>query len=272
MADDCLAVIPARGGSKGIPGKNIRLVAGIPLIAYAVRAALASKRVNRVVVTTDSREIAAEALRFGAEVVNRPAELSSDTATSETAVLHCLDYLRATEDYEPGLVMLLQCTAPLTIPEDLDGMVETLLEQGADSCLTCVPFYHFLWEKEADGEVRPTNHSGARRKRRQDLEPQYLEMGAAYVMRTQVFRRTKERFCGRVALHVLPDERHLDIDSEKDLAKADALLRARGAPLENESLLLGPHESGPRSEGGGSHENVGTPSEPTARDSLSSGE
>lgn len=94
----CLAVIPARGGSKGVPRKNVRPLAGKPLIGHTIEAARSAKRIDRVVVSTDDAEIAAVARGFGAEVVIRPAELASDTASSESAVLHALDELERTED------------------------------------------------------------------------------------------------------------------------------------------------------------------------------
>jgi len=107
-----LALIPARGGSKGIPHKNIRLLNGKPLIAYTIEQAQQTPAITRVVVSTDDAEIAGVAQKYGAEVVWRPAGLSGDTATSESALLHALDHLRDTEGYEPDLVVFLQATSP----------------------------------------------------------------------------------------------------------------------------------------------------------------
>lgn len=221
----CLAVIPARGGSKGIPGKNLRPVGGRPLLGRAIDAALGAGAIDRVVVSTDDAAIARTARECGAEVVERPADLSGDTASSEAAVLHCLDALRSTGQPDPELVMLIQCTSPLTTAADLDGAIATLRAAGADSCFTAVPFHHFLWETAADGSAVGINHSGSKRQRRQDLAPQLLENGAAYVMRTAAFRAAGDRFCGQVVAHVMPAERCLEIDEPADLVVAEALVR-----------------------------------------------
>ncbi|HEY9766444.1 MAG TPA: acylneuraminate cytidylyltransferase family protein, partial [Chroococcales cyanobacterium] len=118
-----LAVIPARGGSKGIPRKNVRLLAGKPLIAHAIEAARGSRSIDRVVVSTDDTEIGRVAERFGAEVVWRPTEISGDTASSEAALLFTLDFLESKEGYRPDILVFLQCTAPLTLAEDIDDTV-----------------------------------------------------------------------------------------------------------------------------------------------------
>ncbi|QNE05550.1 acylneuraminate cytidylyltransferase [Croceicoccus marinus] len=150
---EILAIIPARGGSKGIPRKNVLPVAGKPLIAHNIAAALASLRVTRVIVSTDDAEIAAAARAHGAEVVMRPDALASDVARSEDALLHVLDTLEDAEGYRPDALALLQSTSPLTPPDDIDGTLTTLEEQNADSALAVVPFHYFLWSRGDDGSA-----------------------------------------------------------------------------------------------------------------------
>ncbi len=116
MSSEILAIIPARGGSKGIPRKNLQLLAGRPLLAHTVGGGLAASTVTRVVVSTDDDEIAAVAGALGAEVVHRPAEISGDTASPSRPSLHVLDHLRDTEGYEPELVVFLQATSPIRRP------------------------------------------------------------------------------------------------------------------------------------------------------------
>ncbi|RUL87166.1 acylneuraminate cytidylyltransferase [Tautonia sociabilis] len=222
---DIIAVIPARGGSKGLPRKNVLPVAGKPLLGWTVEAARASRLVGRVVVSTDDPEIAAVALRFGAEVVDRPAELSGDSASSESALLHTLDVLRGREGYEPDLLAFLQCTSPLTAPEDIDGTIEALERQSADTALAVVPFHYFLWRPDGTG----INHDKARRPLRQEREPQFLEAGAVYAMKVPGFRAAKHRFFGKTALYEMPAERRWEIDDPADLEIAGALLRRREA-------------------------------------------
>ncbi len=226
----CIAIIPARGGSKGVPRKNVRMLAGKPLIDYTIAAALAARRVDRVIVSTDDDEIAAVAVAAGAEVVRRPAAISGDTASSEAALLHVLDTLAGTEARLPATVVFLQCTSPLTTAADIDGTVDALDANQADCALAVAPFYHFLWRIEAGGGAGGINHAIHNRPRRQDMEPQYLETGAVYAMRTEGFRAARHRFFGRVALFVQAAERCLEIDEPLDFLKAEVMVRALATP------------------------------------------
>ncbi len=220
-----LAVIPARGGSKGIPRKNVRLLAGKPLIAHTIEQAQLARSVNRVVVSTDDPEIASVAQKFGAEVVWRPPEISGDDAPSEAALLHALEYLEQTEGYQPDILVFLQCTAPLTLAEDIEGTIRVLLEEDADTALAVTPFHRFLWRKDEKGDAVGINHDKRHRPLRQEMEPQYLETGAVYVMRVEGFKKAKHRFFGKTALYVMPPERCWEIDEPVDLLIAEVLLR-----------------------------------------------
>lgn len=233
-----LAVIPARGGSKGLPRKNVRLVGGLPLIAHTILAARNARTVGRVVVSTDDAEIAAVALRFGAQIVQRPAEISGDTASSESALLHALEHL-ANQGCRPQLLTFLQCTSPLTEPGDIDGTVGALLAQHADSALAAAPFHHFLWKRDASGNASGINHDKRFRPRRQDRQEQLVETGSVYVMRVDGFRQAKHRFFGKTAVHVIPADRCLEIDDEHDLQLAEAVLQLRQRALRR--AILPPH-------------------------------
>ena len=223
---ETLAIIPARGGSKGIPRKNVLPVAGKPLLGWTVEAARDARRVGRVVVSTDDPEIASVARRFGAEVVARPPEISGDSASSESALLHVLGHLETTEGYRPDLVAFLQCTSPLTSPDDVDGTIEALEREGADTALAVVPFHYFLWKPEEGGGAVGINHDKRARLMRQDREPQYLGAGAIYVMKAAGFLEARHRFFGKTALHEMPQERRWEVDDPVDLEVAGALLRA----------------------------------------------
>jgi YrbI family 3-deoxy-D-manno-octulosonate 8-phosphate phosphatase len=231
----CCAVIPARGGSKGIIGKNLRVVGGKPLIAHTILAARAPRRVDRVIVSTDDPAIAQVSERFGAEVVWRPADLASDTASSEAALLHALDGLAADGGYQPELLAFLQCTSPLTLAEDIDGTLGLLLEQGADSALAVARFHYFLWRLGGDGALG-INHDKRVRPRRQDREAEYLETGAVYAMRVAGFRVARHRFFGKTALYEMPAERVCEIDESVDLEVAEVLLRARARGQQHKLL------------------------------------
>ena len=224
---EIIAIIPARGGSKGIPRKNIYPLSGKPLIGYVLEAVRQSQFEPRVMVSTDDPEIAAVSEQFGAEIVWRPAEICGDTASSESALLHALEQLRESKAYVPDLVIFLQCTAPLTVVDDIDGTVQALLNENADSALAVTPFHYFLWRNDTTGDGIGINHDKRVRLRRQDREPQYLETGAVYVMRTAGFLEAKHRFFGKTAFYVMPPERCFEIDDYVDLTVAEALISER---------------------------------------------
>lgn len=222
-----LAVVPARAGSKGIPGKNLRTVAGRSLVRRAVDSARRATRIDEVVVTTDGDAIAAEAVAAGAAVVRRPAELAGDEASSESALLHVLD---AISTPLPEVLVFLQATSPFIDPADLDAAVERVVNGHADAVFAATPSHAFLWRTAPDGTAVAVNHDAATRPRRQDREPEYRETGAFYVMRTAGFLENRHRFHGRVELAVVDGAGAIDIDDEADLALAEALAEALEAP------------------------------------------
>ncbi|OIK05003.1 N-acylneuraminate cytidylyltransferase [Streptomyces monashensis] len=242
-----LAVIPARGGSKGVPAKNLAPVGGVPLVARAVRECRATRLVTDVVVSTDDQAIAAAARQAGAEVVLRPAAIAGDTATSEAAVLHAMDAHEALHGAAVDTVLLVQCTSPFIVREDIDGVASAVIEDGADTALTVAPFHGFVW-REAVGELaapggqsatgaaadpravtaataggRGVNHDKSFRPRRQDRPQDFLETGAAYAMDAAGFRKHQHRFFGRTELVRTDPARVLEIDDPHDMARARAL-------------------------------------------------
>lgn len=225
---ETLCIIPARGGSKGIPRKNVRPLAGKPLLVHAIEKAQASRYINRVVISTDDAEIADVARRWGADVVHRPAELSTDTASSESALLHALDFLKQSEGYRPDILVFIQCTAPLMTVEDVDGTVAALLDKQADSALAVAPFYHFVWREDEQGEAQAINHDKRVRPMRQQREPQFWEPGAVYALRVEGFRQARFRFFGKTVMYVMPAEHASEIDEPLDFEMAEMILRARG--------------------------------------------
>jgi len=251
-----LAVIPARGGSKGVPAKNLLPVGGVPLVTRAVRECRAARLVTDVVVSTDDTAIATAARQAGAEVVLRPAAIAGDTATSEAAVLHAMDAHEALHGAPVDVVLLVQCTSPFILREDIDGVAGAIVEQGADTALTVAPFHGFVWRdaadaptavetgrtEEVDGDTKVAdatvtdggygvNHDKSFRPRRQDRPQDFLETGAAYAMEATGFREAKHRFFGRTELVRTDPARVLEIDDPHDLARARAL-----APLFDANL------------------------------------
>jgi len=226
---ECLAIIPARGGSKGIPRKNVLPLAGKPLIAHSIEQARRARLVNRVVVSTDDAEIAAISQEYGAEIVWRPAEISSDYASSESALLHALEHLRAQEGYQADILAFLQCTSPLTLAADIDGTIQSMLGADADTALAVVPFHYFIWKPIPDGDLIGVNHDKHIRPLRQEREPQYLETGAVYTMRIPGFLLHRHRFFGKTSMYIMPAERRLEIDDPVDFEVAEVLMRSQRA-------------------------------------------
>ncbi|WP_432070779.1 cytidylyltransferase domain-containing protein [Streptomyces sp. AA1529] len=259
-----LAVIPARGGSKGVAAKNLAPVAGVPLVARAARECLAARNVTDVVVSTDDPAIAEAARSAGAEVVDRPADLAGDLASSETAVLHAMDVYEERHRRPLQTVLLVQCTSPFLVREDVEQVAAAVIEDGADSALTVAPFHGFVWRdgatpaagsgdapaglsgdapgaasgaagtSGADGGAYGVNHDRAVRPRRQDRPEDLLETGAAYAMDAMGFRESGHRFFGRTAVVRTDPARVLEVDDPHDLARARLL-----APL------LDAHRDGP---------------------------
>lgn len=221
-----LAIIPARAGSKGIPGKNIKPLAGKPLIAHSIEQARNSDLVTRIVVSTDGDQIAQVARDYGAEVITRPAEISGDTATSESALLHALYTLHETEAYDPDLIVFLQCTSPIRQPHDIDRAIQTLRDANADSLLSVVPSHRFLWGIR-EGTVKSLNYDFRSRPRRQDREPEYAENGSIYVLKPSILRQQQNRLGGKIALYVMDAWSAVDIDDPEDFELCEWILSKR---------------------------------------------
>ena len=224
-----VAVIPARGGSKGVPGKNLRPVGGVSLVARAIAACLAAERIDAVYVSTDSTEIAAAAQAAGAEVIERPADLAGDRASSESALCHALDAL-ADRGVGVETLVFVQCTSPFVRPADLDSAVSMVADGESDSVFSVVDNHAFLWRPTGDGVVG-VNHDATSRLRRQDREPEYRETGAFYVLRADQFARARHRFFGRTDVVVVPEPTALEIDTEADLELARALAPQLDPPV-----------------------------------------
>ncbi|MEM6325525.1 MAG: acylneuraminate cytidylyltransferase [Bacteroidota bacterium] len=221
-----LAIIPARGGSKGIPRKNVLPFAGRPLLAHSIRHASQSTSVTRVVVSTDDTEIAAVADAEGAEVVWRPEDISGDTASSESALLHALDTLREMNGYEPDLVVFLQATSPVRRPDDVQLAIETLIAEEADSLLSVSLVHGFVWRMEADGP-RSLSYDHRNRPRRQDAPVDVVENGSIYVFKPDVLRREGNRLGGRVAVYRQDPLDSFQIDEPGDFSLLEALHSAQ---------------------------------------------
>lgn len=218
-----LAIIPARGGSKGIPRKNVRLLAGQPLLAYSINHARQTPAINRVVVSTDDTEIAAVSEYYGAEIIWRPAELSGDNATSESALLHTLDHLHTTEGYDPELVVFIQATSPIRRPNDLQNAINEFQAQQADSLLSVNDFHVFLWQIQ-NGTLRSLTYDYTNRPRRQDKPQEFIENGSFYLFKPWVLRENNNRLGGKIVLYHMDMLSYFGIDELGDFELLEKLM------------------------------------------------
>ena len=220
------ALVPARAGSKGILNKNIAITGGLPLIAWTLNTVANSTTEFRLVVTTDSRSIAEVALNFGAEIVDRPAELARDESPTEPALIHALESLGAGFS---DIVVLLQPTSPVRLPGTLDRALAEFTSEQFDSLVGVVEESPFLWT--GDSSHPAPQYAVDSRPRRQDfdsVERFYRETGSLYIFRYGPMAAVANRIHGRVGLFVLDDREGLDIDTPYDLAIADCMLRREG--------------------------------------------
>lgn len=215
------AIVPVRGGSKGIHRKNLRTVRGSTLIARSVEGLLRSGGVSRVVVTTDHPDLAAAAVAAGAEVIDRPTELAGDSTSSEAALLHALAVLARRDELAPVTVFA-QATSPFLDVEALDDAVALVSSGQADSVFAAVLDHGFLWTQKPKG-ARGIGHDHRERPRRQDRAPQYRETGSFYVLDTEGFLEAGHRFFGRIVPAVTRSFAALDIDEPEDLLVAEAI-------------------------------------------------
>ncbi len=227
MSQQTFAFIFARGGSKGLPGKNIKELGGIPLLAHGIRLANAMARVERVFVSTDDAQIAAVATQYGAEVIDRPAALATDTASEWMAWRHAIEHVR-TRGLDFDTFLSLPATSPLRNAQDIENCLDAL-DADADVVITVTPAarspYFNMVSTDATGLAHVVLGS-AEFKRRQDVPPVYDITTVAYVARPDFILSQERLFAGRVRPVVVPKERALDIDDEYDFKVAQALLNA----------------------------------------------
>lgn len=219
-----VAIIPARGGSKGIPKKNIIPLNGKPLISYTIKQALATPQINKIIVSTDDKEIKSVSKKYKAEVIDRPSTIAGDMASSELAIEHVIRELQK-QDYNPDIVVFLQCTSPLRKHDDISNAIDLILENDYDSVFSVTENYPFIW-LEKNGKIEPLNQSyQQKRPMRQDRQPEYIENGSIYVFTKKSFDKTKNRTSGKKGIYIMPYEYSFEVDSQFDLWLCEQIIR-----------------------------------------------
>ena len=225
-----LAIIPVRGGSKGVPNKNLQRVGESSLTKRLIDTLLRVDGISRILVSTDSSSIASLAIHSGAEVVERPPELASDSASSESALLHALSNIERRTSHSE--VVFVQATSPFIDPDAIGRALSKVRSGEFDVVFSAYETFGFLWKEDSDGSATGLNHDPGHRPRRQDRAPHYMETGAFYVMRTEGFLKAKHRFFGRVGIEVVPEHSAIEIDTPEDLEIARVLARHFDAQVE----------------------------------------
>ncbi len=223
-----IAFIPARGGSKGVARKNIRLLNGKPLIAWSIEQAKNSMLIDEVYVSTDDPEIKKIAEEYGAIVpFLRPAELSSDTASTESAVMHFIEWADV-EKVVINNIILVQATSPLRYSRQFDEAITLFLEKEADSLVSVSRIHGFFWTNFSN--PKPT-YDIFNRPRRQDIEPDqhtYIENGSFYISKVDIYRKYQNRLAGKIIMYEMSREEAFEIDHEIDFKINDLLMKEYG--------------------------------------------
>jgi CMP-N,N'-diacetyllegionaminic acid synthase len=223
-----LCIIPARGGSKGLPGKNVKLLCGKPLIAYTIEQAKNCRYIDRIVVSTEDKSIAAVAKKFGAEVpFLRPKRLAKDKSSTIDVLLHAMDWLETKEKFAFDILVLLHVTTPLRSAEDIKKSVELLFKDNADNVFSVTkahrnPYFNMVEINKA-GKVslaKKGNYSG-----RQSAPPVFDMNSSIYVWWKDALRKGKSLFPGITSIYLMPKERSVDIDDAIDFKIAKMLLK-----------------------------------------------
>ena len=208
------AIICARGGSKGIPRKNLKNFNGKPLLYWSVNAALGSKNIDSVVISSDDSEILEFSTSLGAITHKRPLALAQDDSTTESAVLDVLSNNENLANSER--IVLIQATSPLTTSEDLDKAIDLFSFSNYESMLSVVKSHHFLWKCEDDGLAIPVNYDPKNRPMRQQVSEYFRENGAFYVTNREIWDIHKCRLGGRVGIYLMDDRHSVELDTEID--------------------------------------------------------
>jgi N-acylneuraminate cytidylyltransferase len=221
-----VAIILARGGSKGIPRKNIIDFCGKPLIVWTIEQVQQARGIDSIWVSSDSEEILSVGRSCGVESIHRPTEISGDSATSESGWLHALGIIE-NKVGRVDIVLAPQATSPLRESQDIERGLSDFQEHKCDSMFSCSVAEDLLfWEKMSDGMMRSVNYDYKNRRRRQDIPKQYIENGSFYVFKSEVLRKYNNRFGGKIGMTEMEFWKMFEIDSMEDFKMCEALMKA----------------------------------------------
>ena len=212
-----ISIIPARGGSKSIPKKNLVSFLGNPLISKSIQQSKKSKLINRTFVSTDDEDIKLISKEYGAEVITRPNEISDDNATTESAILHAIEFLNKTENFTPDIIVLLQATSPLRKKNDIDNAINQFILEKADSLISGSKFEDFLFWEFDSKKWHAVNYNPNNRMRRQDRKPQFVENGSIYIFKPEILYKFNNRIGGKLSMFEMSFWQTWEIDTYEEI-------------------------------------------------------
>jgi len=222
-----LGIIPARGGSKGIPHKNIKKLHGKPLIFYTINEAKKSKFLDFIVVSTEDKKIAKIAERYGVEVIKRPKKLSTDRSSSISVLKHTITYLKKSKNFLPDVIVILQPTSPLRRVIDIDNAIKKFLRLDCDSVISMTQVDSLpYWMFKLTGDIaKPIIKNPKKVHRRQVDQNFYHVNGAVYVTNTNMIMKYNTVFGKKIKAYIMPKERSVDLDTMVDFKLAEILIK-----------------------------------------------
>ncbi|MCV0411925.1 acylneuraminate cytidylyltransferase family protein [Nitrosarchaeum sp.] len=219
-----LSIIPARGGSKGVKNKNIKILANQPVLQYSIKASQNSKYINKTIVSTENQKIISLAKKLNCQVIIRPKKLATDTAKLEPVISNVLKQLETQENYVPDIVVLLQNTSPLRTSRHIDESIELFLKKQFDSLLSVTNSHNFLWKSKNEIGV-PINYNPTQRPNRQEMKNQFVENGAIYITTYNAFKKSLCRISGKIGMYFMSPEDSYQIDSLDEFYFIETLMK-----------------------------------------------
>jgi N-acylneuraminate cytidylyltransferase len=221
-----IAIIPARKGSKEIKNKNLILINGHPLLSYSIAAAKKSKFIKDVFVSTDGKNIAKVARRYGAKVVIRPKKLSKDSSRIEDAILYTVKHIKNLLNPKYDNIVLMQPTSPQRSINDLDNAIRKFIKDKADSLFSCTKQDLCIWENK-NSKIIPVNFNPYKRKNRQEKNKSYIENGSIYVTKKKIYDTYKNRLGGKISIYIMENYARHELDTKNDSKFITSILSAQ---------------------------------------------
>lgn len=224
--NNIIAIIPARGGSKRIPKKNIKHLCGKPLIEYTIESALKSRFLDRIIVSTENEEIAKISKDLGAEVIIRPDELALDGTPTDDVVLDVLEKMKVDQNYIPEIIVLLQPTSPLRTTDDIDNAIEKFKNSKYESLIGVTEYDHSpYWAFEIENGFLKSIFGRNKFLRSQELPKLYRPNGSIFITKTDTFLKYRSFYTKLIIPFIMPYERSIDIDNELDFLLSESILK-----------------------------------------------